>query len=134
VDLRKIEKNYKLLLVPGHCVMDEASAESIRHFVEQGGTVIMTAYSAKVDEHNRVFGTTMPGMLSNVFGISANAFERPVYHHTDTNEGGLQKQKMDLRRENPKIRIADYMLDIPITYYEILESGTADIWKVSCLQ
>lgn len=55
VDLRCIEKDYKLLLVSGHCVMDEASANSVRQFVEQGGTAIMTAYSAKVDEHNQVF-------------------------------------------------------------------------------
>ncbi|WP_051250449.1 beta-galactosidase [Paenibacillus harenae] len=127
VDLRKIEKEYKLLLVPGHCIMDEESANSIRSFVEQGGTVIMTAYSAKVDEHNRVFGTTMPGRLSDVFGIRSNAFERPIYHHTDTNEGGLQKQKMNLRRENPKIKIADHVVDIPITYYEILEPATAKV-------
>ncbi|BFT70065.1 beta-galactosidase [Paenibacillus sp. P36] len=127
VNLRQIEKDYKLLLVPGHCIMDEASAQTIREFVQNGGTVIMTAYSAKVDEHNTVFGTTMPGRLSDVFGIRANAFERPVYHYSDSNEGGLQKQKMNLRRETPKIQIQDRMLDFPIDYYEILELSTAEV-------
>ncbi|MCU6798164.1 beta-galactosidase [Paenibacillus sp. WQ 127069] len=127
VNLRHIEKNYKLLLVPGHCIMDEASAQTIRAFVDKGGTVIMTAYSAKVDEHNTVFGTSMPGRLSDVFGIRANAFERPVYHYSDTNEGGLQKQKMNIRRETPKIKIHDSILDFPIDYYEILEPSSAEV-------
>ncbi|GLX66331.1 beta-galactosidase [Paenibacillus glycanilyticus] len=127
VNLRQIEKNYKLLLVPGHCIMDEASAQTIREFVENGGTVIMTAYSAKVDEHNTVFGTTMPGRLSDVFGIRANAFERPVYHYSDSNEGGLQKQKMNIRRETPKIKLHDQLIDFPIDYYEIVEPATAEV-------
>lgn len=127
VNLRNIEKNYKLLLVPGHCVMDEASACSIRQFVEQGGVVVMTAYSAKVDEHNQVFDVQMPGRLSDVFGIRANAFERPIYHHSDTNEGGLQKQKMELRRENPKIKFDTVEINIPIDYYEILQPASAEV-------
>lgn len=127
VDLRQIDKEYKLLIVPGHCIMDEASAHSIRQFTEQGGTVIMTAYSAKVDEHNRVFDTSMPGRLGDVFGVRANAFERPVYHHSDMNEGGLQKQKMDLRRESPQIRLNGRTFDDPIDYYEILEPATAEV-------
>ncbi|MBB6735566.1 beta-galactosidase trimerization domain-containing protein [Cohnella zeiphila] len=116
-----------MLLVPGHCVMDEASANSVRQFVEQGGTAIMTAYSAKVDEHNQVFRTTMPGRLSDVFGIRANAFERPVYHHTDSNEDGLQKQKLNLRREHPGIKFANHVVDIPIDYYEMVETSTAKV-------
>jgi beta-galactosidase len=127
VNLRQLEKDYKLLLVPGHCIMDEASAQTIREFVQNGGTVIMTAYSAKVDEHNTVFGTTMPGRLSDVFGIRANAFERPIYHYSDSNEGGLQKQKMNIRRETPKIKIDDHILDFPIDYYEIVEPFTAEV-------
>lgn len=127
VNLRHIEKDYKLLLVPGHCIMDEASAQSIRQFVLEGGTVIMTAYSAKVDDHNRVFDTAMPGRLSDVFGIRANAFERAVYHYSDTNEGGLQKQKMNLRREDPKVNFNNKDLDCSIDYYEILEPVTAEV-------
>ena len=130
VDLRQMEKEYKLLLIPGHSIMDEASAESVRRFVENGGTVIMTAYSAKVDEQNRVFGTAMPGGLSDVFGIRAGAFERPVYHHSDANEGGLQKERMNLRRESPRISLDGRILDTPIDYYEILEPDSAEIWGV----
>jgi len=125
VDLRNLEKDYKLLLIPGHCIMDEASAATIRKFVEEGGTVIMTAYSAKVDEHNRLFDISMPGRLSDVFGIRSNAFERTVYHYSDSNEGGLQKQKLDIRRQSPKIKFNGNILDLSIDYYEILEPTTA---------
>jgi Beta-galactosidase len=127
VNLRNIEKDYKLLLVPGHCIMDEASAQTIREFIAGGGTVIMTAYSAKVDEHNQLFDTPMPGRLSDVFGIRANAFERPIYHYSDTNEGGLHKQNMNIRREAPGIRFHHRILDYPIDYYEILEPSTAEV-------
>ncbi|MNB94907.1 Beta-galactosidase BgaA [compost metagenome] len=127
VDLRNIEKNYKMLLVPGHCIMDEASASAIRKFVQEGGTVIMTAYSAKVDEHNRVFSTTMPGRLSDVFGIRANAFENAAYHYSDSNEGGLQKQKLNIRRETPNIKMNDRILDYRVDYYEILELTSAEV-------
>ncbi|MFD1673685.1 beta-galactosidase [Alicyclobacillus fodiniaquatilis] len=127
IDLRDVEKDYKVMIVPGHCIMDEACAGNIREYVEHGGTVIMTAYSAKVDENNRVFDVPMPGRLSDVFGIRANAFERPVFHYSDMNEGGLEKQKMDLRRECPGIQMEDEMLDFPIDYYEILEPTTANV-------
>lgn len=127
VDLRHMEKPYKLLLIPGHCVMDEASAETVRRFVAEGGVAVMTAYSAKVDEHNQVFSTPMPGRLADVFGIRANAFERPVAHYSEANEGGLQKQKLNLRREAPKIKFHGQVMDLEIDYYERLELDTAEI-------
>jgi beta-galactosidase len=42
---------YKLVVVPADYVMDSASAKAIRDYVSAGGTVLMTAFSAKVDEH-----------------------------------------------------------------------------------
>jgi beta-galactosidase len=67
---------YKLLVVPGLYVMDERSAAALRRYVEQGGTVVMTAFSAKVDEHSQWFDTPMPGRLSDVFGIRTSEFYR----------------------------------------------------------
>ena len=61
--------DYKLLIVPADYLMDVASAEAIRNYVRNGGTVIMTAFSAKVDENNQWFDTPLPGRLSDVFGI-----------------------------------------------------------------
>jgi beta-galactosidase len=65
---------YKLVVVPADYVMDAASATAIRDFVSNGGTVLMTAFSAKVNENGQWFGTPLPGRLSDVFGLKTNAF------------------------------------------------------------
>ena len=54
--------------------MDAVSAKAIRDYVSAGGTVLMTAFSAKVDEHGQWFDTPLPGRLSDVFGLKTNAF------------------------------------------------------------
>jgi len=77
VDLTQSRLPYKLLVIPGVAVMDEVSADKIREFVKNGGTVVMTSYSAMLDEHNQVFSTTLPGRLSDVFGIRVSGFEEP---------------------------------------------------------
>jgi beta-galactosidase len=65
---------YKLIVVAGDYIMDEASARALRAYVMGGGTVIMTAYSAKADEHAQWFETPLPGRLDDVFGVTTNAF------------------------------------------------------------
>ena len=55
--------------------MDEKTADKIREFVKNGGTVIMTNNSAIVDKTGKVFSSTRPGMLSDVFGIRVGSFE-----------------------------------------------------------
>jgi len=65
---------YKLVIVPADYVMDAASAKALRDYLSGGGTVLMTAFSAKVDEHGQWFDTPLPGRLSDVFGLKTNAF------------------------------------------------------------
>lgn len=65
---------YKLVVVPADYLMDETSAKALRAYVQNGGTVVMTAFSAKVDEHGFWFETTLPGRLGDVFGLKTNAF------------------------------------------------------------
>lgn len=125
LDLREIKKDYKLIFIPGHCLMDRKSAETVRKYVENGGTVVMTAYSAKVDQNNQVFDTAMPGLLSDVFGIRANAFERTRSHVGDVNEGGIDKTDPGIWRERPGIRFNGADFEPAIDYYEILELKTA---------
>jgi len=67
--------NYKLLFIPGVAVMDQVSANKIREYVKNGGTVVMTENSAMVDTTGQVFRSTLPGMLSDVFGIRVAGFE-----------------------------------------------------------
>lgn len=75
VDIGRSELNYKILFVPGVAVMDKHTADKVRTFVEKGGTVVMTSNSAIVDERGQVFGSTRPGLLSDVFGIRVGSYE-----------------------------------------------------------
>jgi beta-galactosidase len=98
-------EKYKLVVIPGQYLLDEASATAVRHYVENGGTVIMTGYSAKADEHGQWFNTPLPGRLTDVFGLHTNAFyraEKPLQVKLD---GTVQAAK------DP--------------YYEVLELDTA---------
>lgn len=75
LEITKSNLNYKLLIVPGLAVMDDTMANKIREYVKKGGTVIMTSNSAVVDENGQVFSSTLPGKLSDVFGIRVASFE-----------------------------------------------------------
>lgn len=75
VDISKSNLNYKLLFIPGLAVMDSVTADKIRNYVSDGGTVIMTSNSAIVDETGKVFSLTRPGRLSDVFGIRVASYE-----------------------------------------------------------
>ena len=63
---------YKLVVVLAYYVRDQASADALRRFVSDGGSVVMTAYSAKVDEHAQWLNTPLPWCQSGVFGIKVN--------------------------------------------------------------
>jgi beta-galactosidase len=65
---------YKLVVVPGVYLLDAASTANLRKFVANGGTAIMTAQSAKVNDHNQWHDTLLPGGLSDVFGLRTSAF------------------------------------------------------------
>ncbi len=77
VEISRSRLNYKLLVVPGVAVMDETTGAKIRDYVNLGGTVVMTAGSALVDVNSQVFATTLPGRLSDVFGIRIAGYEEP---------------------------------------------------------
>ena len=97
--------SYKLVVVPADYLMDTASADAIRSYVRNGGTVIMTAMSAKVDETNQWFDTPLPGRLSEVFGIRTSEFYRPG--------------------TPPEISLNGKTEKATIGFYEVLEPRTA---------
>ncbi len=96
---------YKLVVVPADYVMDTASADAIRNYVRNGGTAIMTAISAKLDETNQWFDTPMPGRLSDVFGIRTEEFYRP--------------------NTPPEMSVNGRTEKASIGFYEVLEPRTA---------
>jgi beta-galactosidase len=97
--------DYKLLVIPADYLMDAASAGAIRSYVRNGGTAIMTALSAKVDENSQWFETPLPGRLSDVFGLRTAEFYRPAAAPEVLLNGNTEKAA--------------------IGFYEVLEPGTA---------
>lgn len=104
IDLRNMKKNYKLLVIPAHNVMTKQMANTVRSFVEKGGTVIMTGYSAIVDETGKVCSVSRPGYLDDVFGIRVGGFDR-------------------LSEDTPKLRVEKdgKSFSVNAKYYEYLE-------------
>src|SRR5579872_734360 len=96
---------YKLVVVPADYVMDPASAKALRDYVTGGGTVLMTAFSAKVDEHGQWFDTPLPGRLSDVFGLRTAQFYTP--------------------EAPPEFQWSGEVAKASIRYYEVLEPKTA---------
>ncbi len=96
---------YKLLIVPADYVMDDGSAEAIRNYIRNGGTVVMTAFSAKVDESSQWFDTPLPGRLSDVFGIRTSEFYRPS--------------------APPELSLNGQTEKATVSFYEVLEPRTA---------
>jgi beta-galactosidase len=97
---------YKLVVVPADYVMDEPSAKALRDYVSGGGTVLMTAYSAKEDEHAQWFDTPLPGRLSDVFGLKTNAFYDAA---------------------SLKFDLAGKTVETDVHRYEVLEPSTATV-------
>lgn len=98
---------YKLVVVPADYVMDTASADALRIYVKDGGTVLMSAFSAKVDEHGQWFDTPLPGRLSDVFGLRTSAF----YDLAST-------LKLDLDGRT---------VDTGVRRFEVLQPSTAEV-------
>lgn len=98
---------YKLVVIPGEYLMDQAAADAVRRYVNAGGTVIMTAFSDKVNENNQWFNTPLPGRLSDVFGLKTNEFYRSY---------------------SPLVgKIGDSAFSTTINFYEVLEPSTAKV-------
>lgn len=98
---------YKLVIVSSAYLVDTKIAAALRGYVERGGTVVTTGYSAKVDATGKWFGTPLPGGMTDVFGLRTNAFYR-------------SEQPLRVRFEGRELSGTD-------PYYEVLEPSTAKV-------
>lgn len=129
INLKNRKHDYKLLILPEYVMMSEDEADTIRHFVADGGTVIMTAYSATVDEHNQVFSSLRPGRLDDVFGIRISGFDRTTAEWRDFGENAKLITNVKGTHELLKVS-ADEEFYIDVEYYEELELHTAKQYAV----
>jgi len=96
---------YRLIILPGMYLLGKVSTEAVRKFVSEGGTVIMTAQSAKVNDNNQWHATPLPGGLTDVFGLRTNEY----YYGAGT------------------LKIGDEEVKSTIEHYEVLEPSTAEV-------
>jgi beta-galactosidase len=66
---------YKLVFAPQLALMDDELAGRLQRFVEQGGTLVMSAHSAIKDRDNAFTADTIPIGLTNVFGVELDSFQ-----------------------------------------------------------
>lgn len=119
VEISKSDLNYKLLLVPGVTVMDEVTASKIRDFVKNGGTVIMTSNSALLDETGKVFASTRPGRLSDVFGIRVASYEE-IEPFNEISRKGYKGKKLEFTYKGKAV-------DTESTRFDVIETKGAEI-------
>ncbi len=78
VNLKAMKHEYKLLLLPEYAVITKEEADILRDYIYNGGTVIMTGYSAILNEHGSAYDITKPAGLADVFGIRVAGYNRPT--------------------------------------------------------
>lgn len=125
VDLRNLKNDYKLIIVPNQNIMDAKSAETIRKYVKNGGTVIMTGTSAYMDENSKVFTGPRPGRLSDVFGIRVASFNRN-YDKWSFSENTVKAEKNGQIREQLTVNRNGRKTYLDAEYYEALELNGAE--------
>jgi len=119
VEISKSALKYKLLFVPGITVMDDLTANKIREFVKNGGTVIMTSNSACVDETGKVFSETRPGRLSDVFGIRIANFEETEAYN-EISRKSYKGKKLELTYKGKAV-------DAESTRFDVIEPKGAEV-------
>jgi beta-galactosidase len=111
VEISQSNLNYKLLIVPGVAVMDETTANKIRDYVKNGGTVIMTSNSAIVDETGQVFASTRPGRLSDVFGIRVGSYEE-TENMNEISRKSYQGKKLEVTYKGKAVNTESSRFDV----------------------
>lgn len=125
VDLRNLQNEYQLLIVPGQTLLERCAADTIRRFVYGGGTVIMTGYSANLDENGHAYTTAHPGELADVFGIRVSGFCRTDMECSHE-EDALTIPVHGRNRELLRVAGNGEELLVNLEYYELLELSSAE--------
>ncbi|GAA4812392.1 beta-galactosidase [Streptomyces ziwulingensis] len=110
VDVSRSALPYRILVLPGVALLDEDTAERVRRFVADGGTVVMTSYSALVTEDGQVFTTIRPGLLADVFGVRLGAYQEPRLLHELT-AGEPQGDELDIVYGDRRLRVEAPRID-----------------------
>ncbi|HEV8285897.1 MAG TPA: beta-galactosidase [Chitinophagaceae bacterium] len=119
VEISKSALNYKLLFVPGVAVMDDGTANKIREYVKNGGIVVMTSNSAIVDETGKVFASTHPGRLDDVFGIRVANYEEA--------ENLNEISRKSFKGKKLEVTFKGKLINSESTRFDVVESRGAEV-------
>ncbi|WP_433004307.1 beta-galactosidase [Kribbella sp. CA-294648] len=65
---------YKLVVAPASYLLTQKAADNLRRFVEGGGTLVVSYFSAIVDEHDAVHAGGFVAPLRDVLGLTVEEF------------------------------------------------------------
>ena len=119
LDIGKSDLKYKLLIIPGVTVMDPLTAKKIHDYIYNGGTAIMTSYSAFVDTSNQVFASTRPGLLNDAFGIRLGSYEE-IEHMNEIS-------RISYKKKNVKVNYNDKNIESESPRFDIIEPQGAEV-------
>jgi len=66
---------YHLVIAPALHVLSERAADGLRQYVENGGTLLVTARSGVKDEANAVVNMPLPGLLADLCGVEVEEYD-----------------------------------------------------------
>jgi beta-galactosidase len=67
--------SYKLLLAPALHLLTEETAESLKRYVQAGGTLVVTQRTGVKDESNMVVNQRLPGLLAELCGVEVEEYD-----------------------------------------------------------
>jgi beta-galactosidase len=67
--------SYKLILAPALHLLTEATAESLKRYVQAGGTLVVTQRTGVKDESNMVVNRRLPGLLAELCGVEVEEYD-----------------------------------------------------------
>jgi beta-galactosidase len=65
---------YRLVVVPTLYLVDDATVASLQHYVDNGGTVVVTYFSGIVDENDHIRLGGYPGAFRQLLGLTVEEF------------------------------------------------------------
>src|SRR5580700_2392389 len=113
VDPESSLEGYRLVIAPAIAVLSETPAQNIVHYVEGGGTLVLTVRCGHKDSHNALVPSLQPGALRELAGVEVEEYyaldsAAPVtcaWNDKDQFAGESQIWAERLRILNPNVKI-----------------------------
>ena len=66
---------YDIVIAPALYILERSTADSLRAYVDAGGTLVTTCRSGVMDEHNVVVNQALPGLLVEICGVEVDEYD-----------------------------------------------------------